>query len=122
MIPWYLNPKVWLLAVLVTIAGLLYWRGGSEAREDNRELKQQAKETAKSNEISRGTQERIGIEGYEVQKRAKADDLSLREGANPAAPPAGDGGMRVAEQAHKAALRAACRVRGEEPCDGATGP
>lgn len=122
MIPWYLNPKVWLLAVLVTIAGLLYWRGGSEAREDNRELKQQAKETAKSNDISRGTQERIGIEGYEVQKRAKADDRSLREGANPAAPPADDGGMRVAEQAHKAALRAACRVRGEKSCDGAPSP
>jgi hypothetical protein len=120
--PWLLNRHVWLFIALMTIAGLLYWRGGSEAREDNRELRQQAKETAKSNDISRGTQERIGIEGYEVQKRAKADDRSLREGANPAAPPANDGGMRVAEQAHKAALRAACRVRGEKSCDGAPAP
>lgn len=122
MIPWYLDWKVWLLAALVTIAGLLYWRGGSHAREEARELRQEAKETAKSNEISRGTQQRIGIEGYEIQKRAKADDRALRQGADPAAAPADDGGMRVAEQAHKAALRAACRVRGEKSCDGATGP
>ncbi|HEL7630532.1 TPA: hypothetical protein UL921_002363 [Stenotrophomonas maltophilia] len=122
MIPWYLDRKVWLLAALVTIAALLYWRGGSDARDEARELRQEAKQTAKSNEISRGTQQRIGIEGYEVQKRAKADDRTLRQGADPAAAPADDDGMRIADQAHKAALRAACRVRGEKSCDGASGP
>lgn len=119
MVPWYLNPKVWLLAILVTIAGLLWWKGGSAPREEARELRGDAKATAKSNEISRSTQQQIETEGYETQRRAKEDDRALRQGADPVATPADDGGMRVVQRAYDEAIRASCRVRGEKSCAGA---
>lgn len=119
MLPWYLNWRVWLLAALVALAGVLYWRGGSAPRQEAKELKSEAKATAKSNEISRSTQRQIETEGYETQRRAKADDRALRQGADPVAAPADDGGMRVVQGAYDEAIRASCRVRGESPCNGA---
>lgn len=115
MIPWYLNWRVWLLAALVTVVGVSYWRGGSEPREEVGELKTEAKATAKSNEISRSTQQRIESEGYETQRRAKADDEALRTGADPD----GDGGMSVVNKAYDEAVRASCRVRRASSCTGA---
>lgn len=119
MLPWYLNWRVWLLAALVTAAGVLYWRGGSAPRQEAKELKAEAKATAESNRISRSTQRQIETEGYETQRRAKADDKVLRQGADPVAAPADDGGMSVANKAYDEAVRASCRVRGEKPCAGA---
>lgn len=119
MLPWYLNWRVWLLAALVTAAGVLYWRGGSAPRQEAKELKSEAKATAKSNDISRSTQRQIETEGYETQRRAKADDKALRQGADPVAAPADDGGMSVVNKAYDEAIRASCRVRGEKPCHGA---
>lgn len=119
MVHWYLNPRVWLLAILATIAALLFWRGGSASREEARELKSEVKATANSNEISRSTQRQIETEGYETQRRARADDQALRQGADPVAVPADDGGMRVVQRAYDEAIRASCRVRGEKSCAGA---
>ncbi len=119
MLPWYLNWRAWLLAALVTAAGVLYWRGGSAPRQEAKELKAEAKATAESNRISRSTQRQIETEGYETQRRAKADDKVLRQGADPVAAPADDGGMSVANKAYDEAIRASCRVRGEKSCAGA---
>ncbi len=116
---WLLDKRVWLLTILVSAAALLWWRGGSAPREELREQKAENRAVSESNEISRSAQRRTETEGYETRKRAEADDRALRAGADPDAAPADDGGMRVAQRAYDEAIRAACRVRRAEPCDGA---
>jgi len=119
--PWWLNPYLLGLIALLAGAGWVYWKGGKESRQEVKALTQAAKDTAKSNEISRSTQERIGTEGYETRKRAQQDDRALRQGADPGAAAADDGGMRVVQDAYERALCAASRVRREKSCNGAAG-
>ncbi len=125
MIPWYLNPKVWLLAVLVSIAALLYWRGGSEAREEVRELKTDARATAKSNEISRSTQQQIETEGYETQRQAQERVARVQEriAASPDSSQLDADILRESREAWAAAIAAACRVQRTSDCPpAAAGP
>lgn len=121
MPPWYLNPKVWLLAVLVSIAALLYWRGGSDAREEVRELKTDAKATAKSNEISRSTQQQIETEGYETQRQAeqRAARVQERIAASPDSSLLDADILRESREAWSAAVRSACRVQRTSDCPAA---
>lgn len=121
-LPWYLNGRNWLAIILVIVAALLWWRGGSAPREELREQKAENRAVSESNEISRSTQRRTETEGYETQRRARADDQALRAAADPGAAPADDGGMRVAQRAYDEAIRAACRVRRASACDGAAAP
>lgn len=116
---WLLDKRTWLLIILVSAAALLWWRGGSAPREELREQKAENRAVSESNEISRSTQRRTETEGYETQRRARADDQALRAGADPGAAPADDGGMRVAQRAYDEAIRSACRVRRASACDGA---
>ena len=122
MIPWYLNPKVWLLAVLVSIAALLYWRGGSESREEVRELKTDAKATAKSNEISRSTQQQIETEGYETQRQAqeRVGRVQERIAASPGGSHLDADILRESREAWAAAVRSACRVQRTSDCPAAS--
>ncbi|MFL9582376.1 hypothetical protein [Stenotrophomonas sp. AB1(2024)] len=121
MIPWYLSPKVWLLAALVSIAALLYWRGGSEAREEVRELTTDARATAKSNEISRSTQQRIETEGYETQRQAQERVARVQEriAASPDSSHLDADILRESREAWAAAIRSACRLRRTFDCPAA---
>ena len=118
MVPFYLNPKFWLLCILVTIAGLLYWRGGSGAREESRELRSEVKATEKSNEISRGTQQRIGTEQHEVQRKSESrvsvvqDRIDSRPGDSQLDADV----LHESREAWAAAIRSSCRVQRTSDC------
>lgn len=116
--PWYLNWRVWLLAALVTAAGVLYWRGGSKPREEVRELKAESKATAKSNEISRSTQQQIETEGYETQRQGerRAARVQERISASPDSSQLDADILRESREAWDAAIRSACRVRRTSDC------
>lgn len=118
MVAWYLNPKVWLLAILVTIAGLLWWKGGSAPRQEARELRGEAKATAKSNEISRSTQQQIETEGYETQRQGerRAARVQERIAASPDSSQLDADILRESREAWDAAIRSACRVQRTSDC------
>jgi hypothetical protein len=122
VLPWYLNWRVYFAAIVVACAVLLFYMGGSKPREEAKELRAENRAVSESNEISRSTQRRTETEGYETQRKAREDDRALRAGADPAAAPADDGGMRVAQRAYDEAIRASCRLRRASACHGAAGP
>lgn len=118
MIHWYLNPRVWLLAILVTIAALLFWRGGSASRGEARELKSEVRATAKSNDISRSTQRQIETEGYETQRQAEQRVARVQEriAASPDSSQLDADILRESREAWDAAIRSACRLRRTFDC------
>lgn len=115
---WLFDRRVWLLAILVTIAGLLWWKGGSAPREEARELRGDAKATAKSNEISRSTQQQIETEGYETQRQGerRAARVQERISASPDSSQLDADILRESREAWDAAIRSACRVRRTNDC------
>jgi len=117
-LPIWLNPYLYLLLALIAGAGWVYWKGGSKPRQEARALEQAAKDTAKSNKISRGTQERIGIEGYETQQRADRRVARVQDRIS-AVPDSGQLDadiLRESREAWQAAIAASCRVQRTSDC------
>lgn len=119
--PWYLNRRVWLLVILVIVAALLFWRGGSASREEARELKSEVKATAKSNDISRSTQRQIETEGYETQRQAEQRVARVQEriAASPDSSQLDADILRESREAWDAAIRSACRLQRTRDCPAA---
>lgn len=116
--PWWLNPYLLGLIVLLAGAGWVYWKGGKEPRQEVKALTQAAKDTAKSNEVSRSTQERIGIEGYETQRQSdqRVGRVQDRIAATPDAGQLDAGILRESREAWEAAVRSACRLQRTSDC------
>ncbi len=127
IVPWYIRklPEIAALVFVLLCAGLLYWNGGKAARKEAKAAKTEIKAVAKSNGISRRTQDKVEQEGAQSRRQADADEDKLDEDirANPGDDaPVSDDGMRIAQEAYERAVRAACRVQREGECPSAAAP
>ncbi|WP_427852916.1 hypothetical protein [Stenotrophomonas acidaminiphila] len=113
-----------LLLVLLAFGGCNYLKGRTDvaAKAENRAMKAEAKATAASVQISAGTATTIDTRGHETRTRtAQAVEAIHATAADP--DPAADAAvLRIAEEAHARALRAACRVQRTRDCPASTGP
>ncbi|MPS36035.1 MAG: hypothetical protein E2593_12165 [Stenotrophomonas sp.] len=112
-----------LLLVLLAFGGCNYLKGRTDvaAKAENRAMKAEAKATAASVQISAGTATTIDTRGHETRTRtAKAVEAIHATAADP--DPATDAAvLRIAEEAHARALRAACRVQRTSDCPAPAG-
>lgn len=115
--------RLTLLLVVLLLAfiglGLTYCRGGSKARADVKVLRAEATATAVSTEISRETAGHVDTQGAETRERTRAAQETIRERIEADPRPATDADpaiLRVAQEAHTRAIRAACRVQRTSDC------
>ncbi|HEY5805058.1 MAG TPA: hypothetical protein VIT90_15330 [Lysobacter sp.] len=115
--------RLTLLLVVLLLAfiglGLTYCKGGSKGRSDVATLRTEAKATAVSTDISRDTAGRVDVQGAETRERTRAAQETIRERIEAAPRPAAGADpaiLRVAQEAHVRAIRAACRVQRTSDC------
>lgn len=107
-----------MVVVLLSIGGCYYLKGRADAATsaDNKALQAQVKAANASAQVSRDTAAAVDLEAHETRERtAKAVEAIHATAANP--DPAGDTDvLRIAEEAHHRAIRAACRVQRTSDC------
>lgn len=112
-----------VLLVLLAFGGCNYLKGRTDAatKAENRAMKAEAKATAASVQISTGTATTIDTRGHETRTRtAQAVEAIHATAADP--DPAADAAvLRIAEEAHDRAIRAACRVQRTSDCTAPAG-
>ena len=122
-----MTPRTYaLLALLLALAlfgGCNYFKGRSDvaAKVENKALRAESKAVAASAEISTSTATATDIRGHETRTRtALAVEAIHATAADP--DPAGDAAIvRVAQEAHERAIRAACRVQRTSDCPAPAG-
>ncbi len=108
-----------LAIVIVAIGGCLYFKGGSKSRAVAKTAKAEIKAVGESNKISRDTQANVEQQGADTRDRTQQAQEGIRERiqADPVVSGSADPDiLRIAQEAHQRALRAACRVQRTSRC------
>lgn len=107
-----------ILLIVLGVGGWLYFKGG----DGERAAKQENKEVAESNKVSRETAGNVDKAGAETRAANEAARGRIRERieSDPGASGAADPDLlRIAMEAHDRAVRAACRVQRTSDCPAA---
>ena len=112
-----------LLVVLASIGGCYYLKGHADASTsaENTALRAGAKATAASVQISNTTAAAVDSEGYETRSRTASAVEAIHASSSHPDPAATADVLRLAEEAHNRAVRAACRVQRTGDCPAAAG-
>ncbi len=105
--------------VLLLIGGCLYIKGGAKPRAEAKAAKAEIKAVGESNKISRDTQTNVEQQGAETRERTQQaqEDIRERIQADPVVSGSADPDiLRIAQEAHQRAIRAACRVQRTSRC------
>ncbi len=108
-----------LAIVVLAIGGCLYFKGGAKPRAEAKAAKAEIKAVGESNKISRDTQTSVEQQGAETRERTQQaqEDIRERIQADPVVSGSADPDiLRIAQEAHQRAIRAACRVQRTSRC------
>ncbi|HHC8921431.1 TPA: hypothetical protein ACN3MR_002899 [Stenotrophomonas maltophilia] len=106
------------VVVLLSIGGCYYLKGRSDTATtiENRELRASAKATSESVQISRETASAIDLEAHETRERTAKAVEAIHATATHPDPDSAAAVLRIAQEAHARAIRAACRVQRTSDC------
>lgn len=109
--------------VLLSIGGCYYLKGRDDAstKIENTALRDSARATAASVQISNTTAAAVDTEGYETRSRTAAAVEAIHARSSDPDPSATADVLRLAQEAHDRAIRSACRVQRTGDCPAATG-
>lgn len=107
-----------LLVVLVSIGGCYYLKGRDDAstKIENTALRAGARATSASVQISNTTATAVDTDGYETRTRTAAAVEAIHASSSHSDTAADADVLRLAQEAHDRAIRAACRVQRTGDC------
>lgn len=112
-----------IAVVLLSIGGCYYLKGRDDAatKFENTALRDNARASAASVQISNTTAAAVDTEGYETRSRTAAAVEAINARSSDPDPAATAHILRLAEEAHDRAVRAACRVQRTGDCPASAG-
>lgn len=107
-----------IAVVLLSIGGCYYLKGRTDATTtaDNTALRATAEATSASVQISNTTAAAVDTEGYETRSRTAKAVEAIHARSSDSDSSADTDVLRLAQEAHDRAIRAACRVQRTSDC------